>query len=97
MPSFDWDEEKNKKLQSTRNVSFEMVVEAIYKGQLLKTLNSENKRYKHQFVYLVKLNDYIYIVPFVIDKIRNIHFLKTIYPSRKATKKYLNYEKAKSI
>jgi len=33
------------------------------------------------------MNNYAYLVPFVEDEEK--HFLKTIYPSRKMTRKYL--------
>lgn len=38
-------------------------------------------------MYVIEIDSYIYLVPFVNEK---IIFLKTIFPSRKATKKYLN-------
>jgi len=44
-------------------------------------------RYPGQKIYIVEINNYAYLVPF-IETEREI-FLKTIIPSRKATKKYL--------
>ena len=57
-------------------------------GDLLDVVNHPNKEnYSHQFMFVIRLEQYAYIVPFVLDK--DEAFLKTIMPSRKATKKYL--------
>jgi uncharacterized DUF497 family protein len=88
MKYYDWDEEKNELLKQIRGVSFEQVVLAIEIGDLVDRLKHPNPaRYPNQKVFLVKIEDYIYSVPYVEenDKI----FLKTIIPNRKATKKYL--------
>lgn len=39
-------------------------------------------------MFVVKIDNYIYLVPFVESKIET--FLKTIIPSRKATRQYLS-------
>ena len=87
MKRFEWDEEKNKKLIKTRKVSFKQVVTIITDGKVLDIIRSKNQKYKHQRRYLIKINEYIYVVPFVEDEDKI--FLKTIYPNRKLTKKYL--------
>jgi len=85
---FDWDDEKNQKLKSERGVSFEDVVIAIDEGNLLEVLSHHNpSKYPNQKIYVVKIEDYVYLVPFV--KGEQKQFLKTIYPSRKMTRKYL--------
>ena len=38
-------------------------------------------------MFVIVWNEYVYIVPFVEDEEK--YFLKTIIPSRKATKEYL--------
>jgi len=89
MKYFDWDEDKNNKLKQTRDVSFEEIVLAISNNQILDILVHPNKeKYPNQKMFVVELFSYAYIVPFVEDKQK--YFLKTIYPSREATKKYLN-------
>ena len=45
-------------------------------------------KYPNQKIYIVNLNGYVYLVPFVRKNTQTI-FLKTIFPSRKLTKKYL--------
>lgn len=46
------------------------------------------EKYLNQWIYVVNVNDYAYVVPFVrIDK--STIFLKTIFPHRKLTKQYL--------
>jgi uncharacterized DUF497 family protein len=89
MKYFDWDENKNDKLKETRDVSFEEIVLAISNNQILDVLIHPNKeKYPNQKMFVVELFSYAYIVPFVEDTEK--YFLKTIYPSREATKKYLN-------
>ena len=89
MKYFDWDEEKNDKLKETRDVSFEEIILAISNNQILDVLTHPNKeKYPNQKMFVIELFNYAYIVPFVEDKEK--YFLKTIYPSREATKKYLN-------
>ena len=88
MKYFNWNNEKNGKLREERGVSFEEVVLAIEKGQLLDILEHPNKdKYDNQNIFVIKLYNYVWLVPFVENE--NEVFLKTIIPSRKATKKYL--------
>lgn len=88
MKSFEWDEEKNNKLKREREIGFEDVVTSIDEGNLLAVLDHHKRdKYPNQKIYVVKIEDYVYLVPFVEDEEKR--FLKTIYPSRKMTKKYL--------
>jgi maltose-binding protein MalE len=94
--NYNFSSEKNQKLIKERNISFDEIISAIENGFLLDVVEHPNKqRYNDQKMYIVKSNDYIYLVPFVTEKDNTI-FLKTIFPSRKTTKKYLkeskNYE-----
>ncbi len=85
---FDWNSEKNKLLQRERNVCFEEVVIAISEGDILDVLEHPNKeKYNNQYLIIVELNDYAYVVPAIIQD--DVWFLKTIFPSRKYTKRYL--------
>jgi uncharacterized DUF497 family protein len=88
MKYFDWNDEKNEILKKTRGVSFELVELAIASGDLIARLKHPNpKKYPNQKVFLVKIEDYIYSVPYIEDDEKI--FLKTIIPNSKATKKYL--------
>ena len=88
MKYFSWNEEKNEVLRTERQVSFEDVVFFIDQGFLLDVLEHPNqKKYKGQKIFVVQMDDYAYLIPFIEDE-REI-FLKTIIPSRKAKKKYL--------
>jgi hypothetical protein len=88
MKPFDWNEEKNKWLKRERDVSFEQVVFSVENGVLLDVIRHPNQtKYKGQCVYVVEIEGYAYIVPYVEDD--DVIFLKTIFPSRKYTKKYL--------
>ena len=83
---FAWNPEKNRKLINERGISFEAIVWAIENGQTLDILSGQGK-FSHQKQYVVEINDYAYVVPFVEDE-KKI-FLKTIMPSRRMTKHYL--------
>lgn len=88
MKYYDWNVDKNEWLKEERDVSFDEAVEAINEGKLIDVKDNPNdKKYKNQKIYVVEIKNYVYLVPFVEDE--NRIFLKTIYPSRKATKEYL--------
>lgn len=89
--NFDWSEEKNQILKETRNISFEEIVEYIKNGYVIKEGKHPNQeKYPNQMIYYIVINGYIYQVPYVVDKTRNVIFLKTIIPTRKWTKILLN-------
>ena len=91
MKYFAWDEAKNNRLKAERGIGFEDIVFHIERGDLLDTLEHPNaERYKGQRLFVVRRDDYVYVVPFVEDE--KLVFLKTIMPSRKATKQYLGKE-----
>jgi len=92
MKYFSWNEEKNELLKNERQISFEDVVFYIEQGFLLDVLEHPNqKKYEGQKIFVIQIDDYAYLVPFVEDD--DEVFLKTIIPSRKATKKYLKGSK----
>jgi uncharacterized DUF497 family protein len=89
MRVFRWNARKNETLKATRGLSFERVVIAIESGGLLDILAHPNKaKYPKQRVLVVAFDNYAYLVPYVEEK--DHFFLKTIIPSRKATRDYLN-------
>jgi len=93
MPLYDWNKLKNDLLLLERDICFENVVEAIGSGNLLDVIEHPNKsKYPNQKLYIVKIYDYVYVVPF-IEKESEIIFMKTIFPSRKLTKDYLGGRK----
>ena len=88
---FVWDEAKNEKLKAERGIGFEEIVFHIERGDVLDILEHPNReRYRGQRILVVRRDDYVYLVPFVEDE--RLVFLKTIIPSRKATKQYLGKE-----
>ena len=87
--SFDWSLEKDQELTEQRGISFESVVSAIEQGGLVDVLEHPNQtRYPGQLIYVVEIDQYIHLVPFVTQA-DGTRFLKTIIPSRKATRDYL--------
>ena len=85
MKRLRWSAEKNQLLRQTRGVSFEEVAFHIERDKVLDVRKHPNEeRYPHQKIFVIDLGDYVYLVPFVEDE--EEIFLKTIIPSRKATK-----------
>jgi uncharacterized DUF497 family protein len=85
---FEWNSDKNEKLKKERNISFEQIIFHLSEGDLWKIADHPNQGdYPGQKIYFVIVDGYIYLVPFIIDD--GYIFLKTIIPSRKATKDYI--------
>lgn len=84
----EWNEEKNKLLIEGRNVSFKLIAEIIINKDIISVIKHPNqKKYPNQKMFLINIKNYIYTIPFVEDDEKI--FLKTIIPSRKATRDYL--------
>ncbi len=91
MKIFRWNAEKNEILARERGITFEEIVQRIESGAKVIEPDHPNKeKYPNQKILIIDVEGYAYIVPCVIDK--NEYFLKTIIPSRKATKKYYGGE-----
>jgi uncharacterized DUF497 family protein len=89
MKPFRWSPDKNEALKAARGLSFESIVVAIESGGLLDILAHPNEaKYPNQRILVVASGTYAYLVPFVEEK--DHFFLKTVIPSRKATRDYLN-------
>ena len=88
MSEFDWNDEKNEVLERTRGVCFEDVLFHIQNGDVLDVIRHPNQaRYPRQNIIVLDVEGYVWLVPYV--KTRGTRFLKTIIPSRKATREYL--------
>ncbi len=89
-----WNEEKSKLLRNdpTRgHVGFEECAAAIVNGDILDEIPNPSSKFPHQTMYIIRILNYAYVVPFVGDE--NEIFLKTLYPSRDYTKIYLEDKK----
>lgn len=83
---YAFDPAKNAWLMRERRVSFEQIIALIEDGALLQVLeHPDQDRYPDQLLYEVDVGGYVYIVP-VVRTGRTL-FLKTIYPSRRATRR----------
>ena len=92
MKVFRWDNEKNEWLKKNRRVSFEQVVILMEREDVLEVIEHPNQdKYPGQKIATVKIGNYAYLVPYVQEG-EDI-FLKTIIPSRRATKKYVRSQK----
>ena len=99
MKPFEWNDEKNERLKEERGmesaqggrqfcVSFEDILYYIDKGDVLDIVpHPLQAKYPGQKMFVVAVDNYAYLVPF-IETEKGV-FLKTVIPSRKATKKYL--------
>ena len=84
---FEWDSNKNDWLKKERKISFEQIIFHLLQGDLWKIADHPDQiKYSGQKIYFVIVDDYIYLVPYLKQK--NQIYLKTIIPSRKATKDY---------
>ncbi|NBX61117.1 MAG: toxin [Betaproteobacteria bacterium] len=89
MKPFRWGSEKNEQLKYERGISFENMVIAIESGGLVDILSHPNPvKYPNQKVLVIANEGYAYLVPFIEEA--DHFFLKTVIPSRKATRDYLN-------
>lgn len=88
MKEFRFNIKKSKWLKTERNIDFNDIIDALKKERLIKVIDHPNKkRYPKQRIFLIEINKYVYVTPFVEE---NDHiFLKTIYKSHKYTRKYL--------
>lgn len=87
MKPFRWDPGKNDQLKQEQGLGFEQVVVTVEAGSLLQIApHQDPSRYPRQKIMIVAIDDYAYLVPFVEND--DHFFLKTIIPSRKATRDF---------
>jgi hypothetical protein len=88
MKYYSWSPEMNELLKKERGISFEEVVFHIEQGDEVDIFDHPNQeRYPGQKISVVLIEGYAYLVPYVESETEI--FLKTIIPSRKATRKYV--------
>jgi len=88
MKYHNWNPDKNELLKHTRGISFNDIVYYLEHGHLIEIIeHPDQDLYKNQKMYIMNISDYIYLVPFMESE--DEIFMKTIIPSRKATKQYL--------
>jgi hypothetical protein len=81
----DWSVAKDRFLRTVRGISFQDIAEEILSGRYLDIL--ENPSRPGQDIFIIRINDDIWVVPFVLRDDDTI-FLKAAYPSRKFHKRY---------
>ena len=88
MKDYHYNKEKNDFLRKDRNIDFKEVIKALNNERLLDVIDNPNiEKYPNQRIFLVKIRQHIFAVPFIEEE--EYIFLKTIYPSQKYTRKYL--------
>ena len=86
---YEWDSQNNEWLKKERNISFEKIIFHLSQGDVWKISDHpDQENYPGQRIYFVMVESYVYLVPHVVEK--DYIFLKTVIPSRKATKAYRN-------
>ena len=85
---YDWNPDKNEWLKKNRNISFEQIIFHLSQGDIWMVSDHPNQeKYPKQRIYFVVVENCVYLVPHIIKK--DVIFLKTVFPSRKATKAFL--------
>ena len=83
-----WNDEKNERLIQGRGICFEQALLILERDGTLDIVEHPNQeKYPGQKMAIVAIDGYAHLVPYV-ENDEEI-FLKTIIPSRTATKKYL--------
>ena len=83
--TYEYNADKNIQLLETRGVGFEDVIAILNTKGALAVIDHPNKsKYPHQKIYVVDINNYAYMIPFVHDG--DVVTLKTIFPSRKMSR-----------
>jgi hypothetical protein len=90
--SIRYSEEKNQLLKATRGLGFEEIIESTVNGNLLADIAHPGIKRPNQRMYVVRVGEYVYAVPNVINQEEQYIFMKTVYPSRTLTKLYLKGE-----
>ena len=82
-----WNEQKETWLIRERGVSFQEIADIILQGNYLDILEHPGRPNQH--IFIVRLHDYVWVVPFWIEDDETI-LLKTAFPSRsrKFNKRY---------
>ena len=82
--NYAFDPEKNAWLARERGIAFEQIIALIESSKLIRE-HPNTERYPNQLLYEVDVGGYVHVIPVVSE--RRTLFLKTIYPSRKATRR----------
>jgi len=85
--TYHFSAEKNALLKKQRGIGFDDIVFLIENDFVLKIISNPIAKYSHHKMYIIDVVGYAYVVPCVLDS--KWIFLKTIYPSRDMTAKYI--------
>jgi hypothetical protein len=81
MKELKWSQEKSALLKKERSISFDELVSGKFLGI------EHNPSRSHQWLMLFEIEGYVWVAPYIESE--SCYFLKTAFPSRKHTKKYL--------
>lgn len=81
-----WDDEKNRQLKRDRGISFEQIAEMIINKEFLAIVKHSKRA--NQRLFILRIQGYVWVVPFVTANDGETYFLKTAFPSRKFNRIY---------
>jgi hypothetical protein len=82
-----WDERKDILLQLERGIGFSLIAEKLGRNAYLAVVDHWNQQlHPGQRVFVIDIDGYAHYVPFA--ETHAMIFLKTVFPSRKATQQY---------
>lgn len=85
MKPINYNQEKSDLLKAIRGISLKEVAEMVVNNiNIIEII--ENQNYTNQSYFVLNINNYIWFCPFV--ETDSEIFLKTVFPNRKANKKY---------
>jgi hypothetical protein len=87
--TISFNEEKDELLKATRGIGFDEVIRHLKSGDLLADKENPSQSRSNQRIYVVRIGEYAYAVPYVINDHKQEIFLKTVYPTRAYTKLYI--------
>lgn len=88
MVQYDYNKEKDRLVRLRHGVSFKDIIQEIKRKRVLKRISHPNKtKYSNQKLYIIEIKGYAIVVPHVEQG--DTIFLKTLFPSRKYTKKFI--------
>ena len=83
---FRWDEAKSEWLRNNRGISLKEIADRLAEDGYLGTERHSTR--VNQRLFAIRLDGYVWAVPYVVEADGETVFLKTAYPSRKLNRLY---------
>ena len=83
---FRWNAKKSEWLRKNRGISLKEIADLIAEHGYLGIENHPTRL--NQKLFVIPIDDYVWVVPYVVEADGETVFLKTAYPSRKLNRQY---------